>query len=163
LIRRASMPLLSRKVDYALLILSHLDTHTSGASARELASRFGLSRPFIANILKVLCHKGFVASHRGVKGGYALQRPMDAVSLAELMDALDDGFRLTECTDSLPGEACNVMALCPLRHAIGAVHERLRDVLRNVMLADLFRPCHTTETGSVELLPVTAERLFAVN
>jgi Rrf2 family transcriptional regulator, cysteine metabolism repressor len=157
------MPLLSRKVDYALLILSHLDAHTSGASAREIASRFGLSRPFVANILKLLCHKGFVASHRGVKGGYAVQRPMDAVSLAELMEALDDTLRLTECTDAVPGEPCTVMALCPLRHAIGAVHERLRDVLRNVMLADLFRPCHPTTSSSVELLPVTAERLFAVN
>jgi len=157
------MPLLSRKVDYALLILSHLDARSSGASAREIASRFGLSRAFVANILKLLCHKGFVASHRGVKGGYALQRPMVAVSLAELMESLDDSLRLTECTDALPGESCNVMALCPLRHAIGAVHERLRDVLRNVMLADLFRPCSSGDSSPLELLPVTAERLFAVN
>jgi len=157
------MPLLSRKVDYALLILSHLDAHAAGASTREIAGRFGLSRAFVANILKELCHQGFVASHRGVKGGYALQRPMHAVSLAELMDALDDGFRLTECTDSLPGEPCNVMGLCPLRHAIGEVHQRLHDVLRNVTLADLFRPCQHGEPATVELLPVTAERLLAVN
>jgi len=158
------MPLLSRKVDYALLILSHLHGRPSGASAREIAGQFGLSRGFVANILKLLCHKGFVASHRGVKGGYVLQRPAQSVSLAELMDALDDGLRLTECTDAHPGEACNVMALCPLRHGIGEVHQRLRDVLRNVMLSDLFRPCGRHEETTLELLlPVTAERQLAVN
>jgi Rrf2 family cysteine metabolism transcriptional repressor len=146
------MPLLSRKVDYALLILSHLNGHAAGASAREIAGRFELSRAFVANILKELCHKGFVASHRGVKGGYALHRPLEAVSLAELMDALDDTFRLTECTDSLPGEACNVMALCPVRHAIADVHQRLRDVLRDVTLADLIRPRHPGEPETIELL-----------
>ena len=61
-------------------------------SAREIAARFELSRAFVANILKLLCGKGFVTSHRGVKGGYVLERPADEVTLAELMDALDDSF-----------------------------------------------------------------------
>ena len=61
--------LLSRKTDYALLILSHLSERPAGGSAREIADRFGLSKAFLANILKELCQKGFVSSHRGVKGG----------------------------------------------------------------------------------------------
>src|SRR5260221_11481018 len=90
------MALMSRKVDYALLILSHLHGKREGACAREIADRFGLSRSFVANILKDICHKGFVTSHRGVKGGYILQRPAEDVSLADLMDALDDRFHLAE-------------------------------------------------------------------
>ena len=88
------MTLLSRKVDYAILILAYPHPRAGGGSAREIADRFELSRSFVANILKLLCHKGFVASHRGVKGGYALQRPAEDVKLAELMDALDEGFYL---------------------------------------------------------------------
>src|SRR4051812_27390840 len=103
------MPLLSRKVDYALLILSHLNQrHPDGASAREVAAQFGLSRPFVANILKLLCHNGFVASHRGVKGGYALARPPEQIRLAELMEGLDDTFRLATCTQPHEAEACNL-------------------------------------------------------
>ena len=68
------MTLLSRKADYALLILSHLHRRPEGATARAIADKFELSRAFVANILKELCNKGFVVSHRGVKGGYSLGR-----------------------------------------------------------------------------------------
>ena len=82
------MTLMSRKVDYALLILSFLERKREGGCAREVADRFGLNKGFVANILKLLCRKGFVASHRGVKGGYVLRRAAEAVNLAELMEAL---------------------------------------------------------------------------
>src|SRR5215204_1758076 len=59
--RRAAMStLLSKKTDYALLILSHLHDRPEGDSAREIADRFGLSKAFLANILKELCQKGFL-------------------------------------------------------------------------------------------------------
>jgi len=40
---------------------------------------------------------------------------------------------------------CSLTPICPLKHAIGEVHERLRGVLRNVTLAELFKPCHPAE------------------
>src|SRR5208283_5329049 len=133
------MPLMSRKVDYARLILSHLYSKPGGACAREVADRFQLSRAFVANILKELCHKGFVASHRGVKGGYIVQRPVAQVSLAELLDALDDPFHLAECTRLPPDCGCNVATICPVREPIAEVHRRIRDLLVNVKLAEVFR------------------------
>lgn len=134
------MTLLSRKVDYALLILSYLYRRAEGGSAREIASRFDISRAFVANILKVLCTKGFVASHRGVKGGYVLQRSADEVRLADLMDSLDDSFHLTPCTKMASEEVCALERTCPVRGGITEVHERIRDVLRSVKLTELFGP-----------------------
>ncbi len=134
------MTLLSRKVDYAILILSYLHQRPEGGSAREIAARFELSRAFVANILKLLCHKGFVASHRGVKGGYVLQRAAEEIKLADLMDALDEGFHLMPCTKVGPEEVCSLTAICPVRGGIAEVHERIRGVLRAVTLAELFRP-----------------------
>lgn len=134
------MTLLSRKVDYAILILSYLHQRVEGGSAREIASRFELSRGFVANILKLLCHKGFVASHRGVKGGYVLQRSPDEVKLADLMDAFDEGFSLTACTKAGPEEVCALLHTCPVRGGIAGVHQRIREILRSVTLAELFQP-----------------------
>src|SRR5208283_5940577 len=129
------MTLLSRKTDYALLILWFLHGHSEGGCARTIAENFQLSRAFVANILKELCHKGFVASHRGVKGGYIVQRPVAQVSLAELLDALDDPFHLAECTRLPPDCGCNVATICPVREPIAEVHRRIRDLLVNVKLA----------------------------
>ncbi len=135
------MTLFSRKADYALLILSYLDRHPEGGSAREVAGRFGLSRAFVANILKVLCHKGFVVSHRGVKGGYVLQRPARQIWLTDVMDAMGDSVHLAECNKVDPDEPCCLMDVCPMRHAIAELHGRIRELLGAVSLDQLFRPC----------------------
>jgi len=136
------MTLLSRKVDYALLILSYLHTHQpGGASAHKIAAHYSLGRPFVANILKVLCQKGFVESHRGVKGGYVLHRPAADIHLAELMDALDESFQLATCNSHAPGDSrCGVETVCPVRHPLAEVHERIHDLLRGVTLEQLFTP-----------------------
>jgi Rrf2 family transcriptional regulator, cysteine metabolism repressor len=143
------MTLLNRKVDYALVILSYLYRRSEGGSAREIAAKFELSRAFVANILKLLCHKGFVTSHRGVRGGYVLLRPADEVNLAELMEALDDSFHLAECNKESTAHPCTLTHLCPVRGAIGDVHRRIREVLGSVTLAEVFgRPADNyTQVG----------------
>jgi Rrf2 family cysteine metabolism transcriptional repressor len=134
------MPLLNRKVDYAILVLHYLHHQPEGGNAREIADRFRLSRAVVANILKELCQQGFVASHRGVKGGYALQRPATAISLADVIDALEDQpVSLAACNQTPAGDGCSLYADCPVKGPVAAVHERLREVLRGVMLAELFR------------------------
>jgi Rrf2 family transcriptional regulator, cysteine metabolism repressor len=139
----SSMTLLSRKTDYALLILWYLHGHSEGGCARTIAENFGLSRAFVANILKELCQKGFVASHRGVKGGYALLRSADDVSLAELLLSLEDGFQLANCNNQLHAEGgddeCSVLHICPIRGPIGELHRRILDSLRAVSIAELFQ------------------------
>jgi len=133
--------LLSKKTDYALLILSHLYDRPEGGSAREIADRFGLSKAFLANILKELCQKGFLVSHRGVKGGYALRRPADRISLAELLEALEDGWKLTTCTGQEEHDEhdCTVHNFCPIRGPLNEIHRAIVGVLRTVTLADVLR------------------------
>src|SRR5688500_11390001 len=127
------MTLLSRKADYALLILSHLHRHPEGANARTVAERYGLSRPFAANILKELCHKGFVPSHRGVNGGYVLQKSASQVELDELLEAIGEGFRLTLCTHPAgEPDSCTVEHVCLIKSPLAEIHRRIIDVLRGV-------------------------------
>jgi Rrf2 family cysteine metabolism transcriptional repressor len=134
------MTLLSRKADYALLILSFLHTQGSG-NAREIAAKFGLSRAFVANILKELGHKGFVTSTRGVKGGYVLQRASATITLAELLEAVEDGFQLTLCNEHTGGDAtCDVEHVCPVKAPMLEIQRRIMALLRGVTLADIFAP-----------------------
>lgn len=133
------MTLLSRKADYALLILQYLHAEQSG-NAREIAEKFGLSRAFVANILKELGTKGFVHSTRGVKGGYSLARASATITLAELIEALEEGFKLTVCNDTTPSGGCEVAHMCPVRAPMTEIHKRIMDMLRGVTLADVFAP-----------------------
>jgi Rrf2 family cysteine metabolism transcriptional repressor len=132
------MPLLNRKIDYALLILCYLHHKQEAGCAREIAGRFGISRPFIANILKDLCQKNFVHSQRGVKGGYLLHEDTVQKSLAELIDALDDIVQLAECNTDDAENCCALATQCPIRAPIAEVHDRIREMLESVKLIDLF-------------------------
>jgi Rrf2 family protein len=131
--------LMSRKADYALVILSYLYQHKEGGTARAIAEQFGLSKPFVANILKELCQEGFVTSHRGVKGGYALARDASTISLAELLESIKEGFRLTVCNHT-EEEACSHASACTVKGPMAEVHQRLMGVLRGVKLTELFDP-----------------------
>ncbi|MBA2225854.1 RrF2 family transcriptional regulator [Thermogemmata fonticola] len=159
------MTLFSRKVDYALLILSYLYRQTG--TARGIAERFGLSRSFTANILKELGHHGFVVSQRGVKGGYALARPARQITLAEVIEALEDGWRLTLCSGNTPHpEVCEFTHCCTLQGPLAEVHQRLLDVLRGVTLADLFEghgcSVHVVPARSLPVLEMPALAADAV-
>ena len=140
------MALLSRKADYALLILSYLHHRPAGGCAREIAERFHLKPAFAANVLKLLCRRGLVLSQRGAHGGYVLARPGDEIILNDLLDLLGEPFQLAECNGP-PG--CCLEQTCVVRSAIAAVDERIREVLRGVTLADLCRerPTADTEAG----------------
>ena len=134
------MTLLSRKVDYALLILSHLYHAAGGENTRAIADRFGLSKPFAANILKELCRENVVTSQRGVKGGYTLVPGAAAMSLAELLRRIGEPFELTVCTSNHdPAAACSLESVCPVKTPLAEVHQRVHDVFRNVSLQELFR------------------------
>jgi Rrf2 family transcriptional regulator, cysteine metabolism repressor len=133
------MPMLNRKIDYALLILCYLHHKSEGGSSREIAEQYGISRPFIANILKDLCQKKYVHSHRGVKGGYLLTPLVRERSLAELIDDLDDTVQLAECNTVPSDGCCELLEHCPIRMPIAEVHRRIRDLLEGVKLIDLFQ------------------------
>ena len=160
------MTLLSRKADYALLILSYL--YARPGTARAIAEKFGLSRPFVANILKELGHHGFVTSNRGVKGGYTLSRDAESITLAELLESLEEGFRLTICNPMMGGheheqECCTLAGACTLKGRIAVVHQRLLEVLRGVTLAELFDPEGTlSQPSALHALPLLSHAAGAV-
>ncbi len=145
------MTLLNRKVDYALLILCYLYHQAEGGSARAIADHFGLSRAFVANILKDLCQQWFVVSERGVHGGYRLHDTAQQRTLAELIDALDSPVRLAECNEASEGDCCTLAPTCPIRAPIAEVHNRIRAVLANVRLVEVF----STPTSQPVMLDVS--------
>lgn len=156
------MSLFSKKMDYALLVLSHLHRSPSGSSAREIASQFSISRPFVANILKVLCHHGVLGSHRGVHGGYILLRKAEEISLAEIMDAIEEPFHLADCNHSSNPAGCKTSPFCTIKSGMGEVHERVKGILSGFTLAEILNP-HKSAPGQfgLELISAGTDSAFS--
>jgi Rrf2 family protein len=87
---------LTRLTDYGILILGHLAKKPTGdlASARELAEAAGLPITTACKILKTLARHGLLVSLRGATGGYGLARRAEAISMAEIIAALEGPMAL---------------------------------------------------------------------
>ena len=81
----------SAKSDYALRALIEMAISDNGRaiSAEELGRRQEIPRGFLQAILADLRRAGIVMSQRGQAGGWRLARPADAVSVADVIRAVD--------------------------------------------------------------------------
>lgn len=131
---------ISKKLDYALIILAHLAHAPSEklSSAGEIAKSYGLPRPVTAGILKTLARHKIARSIRGVNGGYILCVSPDLLKLSEIVEAIEGPFKLADCaTHKATDKECEYIHRCPVRDPVRKIHETLVGVLATMTLRDL--------------------------
>jgi Rrf2 family protein len=88
---------LSRTVSYA--VRATLQLAQNGSSAPVPCSKLALEgempERFLLQILRVLVTHGILKSTRGVEGGYSLSRSPEAISLLEVIEAIDGPLATT--------------------------------------------------------------------
>lgn len=115
---------LSTKGRYAVMAMADL-AKFGGAEAMPLsaiADRQQLSIAYLEQIFVRLRRAGLVDSVRGRSGGYCLMRPARDISVVEILRAVDEGTRMTRCSDGSDG-GCLGEDRClthELWHAMGA-------------------------------------------
>ena len=62
-----------------------------------IAERQEISLSYLEQLFARLRRAGLVTSARGPGGGYRLARSMDEISIAEIVDAVDEGIDTTRC------------------------------------------------------------------
>jgi FeS assembly SUF system regulator len=131
---------MSKLTDYAIVLLTLLATAEGAAphNAREVAGRAHLPFPVVSKILKALARAGLLVSHRGAKGGYALARRPEEISVAEAIRAMEGPISLTECAAG-PGH-CQQESTCGIRSPWQRVNELIREHLEQVPLTELLPP-----------------------
>jgi Rrf2 family protein len=87
----------------------------------------------------MLARNGVLVSQRGTKGGYALARPPGAITIAEIIRALEGPIAVTECTDRERGD-CGLETACPVRANWHLINEAIHDALKKITLAEMAQP-----------------------
>ncbi len=72
------------------------------ASASELAACTGISEKFVQKIMRLLQAEGIVKSLRGIAGGHMLARSPDAITLADIIAAVEGGITLPGVSPEAP-------------------------------------------------------------
>ena len=125
---------LSAKTEYACLAMLELaKEYDSGepVQLRRIAAEHGMPSRFLVQILLQLKGASLVASTRGAAGGYRLARSPQAISLAEVIDAMEGDDRPQSSTAKESPLVRTLLGFCR------EVSELERDRLESEMLADL--------------------------
>jgi len=131
---------ITRRGEYGLTAMLYLaQPHSSTlAQIHEIADYCGLPEPFLGQILRLLVRSRLVHSKKGVGGGFMLARPADTISFLEVLEALEGPVAINQCQSSI--EHCHREGNCSMELVWAKAQEALVSVLRETMLADVYRP-----------------------
>ena len=128
---------LSKKADYALMAMKHLALKggTSSTSAREIAEQYDIPIELMAKVLQRLVRLGLLVSTQGTRGGYMLGRPSTAISVVDVIEAIDGPFTVTAC--STENSDCEQFSKCSIRDPLWQIRERIAAALGTVTIAEI--------------------------
>ena len=145
---------LSKRTDYAIILLAHLGEADSPVSAQGIAGLYDLPQPMVANILKQLCVAGLVQSIRGQRGGYMLAKSTNTITLTDIINVTDNPFNLVECAHD--EEVCRIQQCCPTREPLVTLHKKIQGFMEETTLASIMAEALIHHSLTQETLDETA-------
>lgn len=129
---------LSSLADYAVVMLSAAARHDGDArlTANLLADETGVPLPTAQKLMGRLAAAGLLSSARGTGGGFRLSRPASAISLGEIIEAVEGPIAMTACVENGRHD-CGLESACQVRPHWSAVNLAVKGALDGVTLASL--------------------------
>ncbi|KQS04297.1 AsnC family transcriptional regulator [Sphingomonas sp. Leaf357] len=130
---------LSSLADYAVVMMSAAARHCGGVArlnATVLAEETGVPLPTVQKLVSRLSAAGLIESSRGTGGGFRLSRPAAAISLADIVEAVEGPIALTVCVETGRHD-CGLEGDCRVKPHWSAVNGAVRGALAGVSLATL--------------------------
>ena len=87
----------------------------------------------MAKVLQRLARSGLLTSHQGTRGGYTLSKSTAAISVADIIQAIDGPLTVTAC--STEDEQCEQFTKCNVRDPLWRIKDRIVAALADVLAA----------------------------
>lgn len=118
--------------------MAYLAQHEGQYNARKITQDTHIALPTVTKILKLLTREGLLESHRGISGGYTLAVEAKAISVADIIRAIEGDWGLTECSNGTT--QCFLEASCATRKNWRLISHIIYEALTKLSLADMARP-----------------------
>ena len=127
--------------------------------AQEIVARENLPKGFLDQILMQLRKAGYIATKRGKHGGYFLAKPMDSISLGQVVRLIDGPLAPIRCVSQSKYEKCSCPdeKTCGLRMDMLEVRNSIASILDRHTLADTVRTSLAKMRASGKALPGSAD------
>jgi Rrf2 family nitric oxide-sensitive transcriptional repressor len=122
--------------DYGLRALMRLAGEPERVfTTEEIAKEFAISRNHLTKVVRELADAGFVATHRGGRGGFRLARSPEAISIGAIVRRLEARHAIVECFRA-DGGNCVLTPRCRLKARLKHASEAFLKDLDRTSLAD---------------------------
>ena len=140
--------MLSMKAKYAIRALIVLGRNEKKMlQIKTIAKEADVPQKFLETILLELKNKGFVASKRGIFGGYFLAKNTDDVTIGNVIRVIDGPLAPIRCASVTAYQKCDDCideTTCVIRKTMIEVRNAIADVLDNKTLKEII-PLGTIE------------------
>jgi Rrf2 family transcriptional regulator, iron-sulfur cluster assembly transcription factor len=130
--------LLTKKSEYALLSLISIAKSDEPKNVDELSRELNISKSFLAKIMQNLAKQNLVISHRGVNGGFALNKSWENITILEIVVAAEEKTpSVFECSPSAENCPNQVAMLCTIWPLLNNLQLKINDFLEKLTLKDI--------------------------
>lgn len=101
--------MLTTKSRYAVMAMVDIATQTvteKPVRLAEIANRQGIALNYLEQIFNALKSAGLVTSVKGPGGGYLISRDIKDVSVADIVNAVDESTEMTRCASGEKKTGC---------------------------------------------------------
>ncbi len=135
----------NKLTDYGSVILAYMASRPGEImSAASLSRDLYLPLATVRKLLKMLVNSGLLISILGKQGGYQLARSADKISVAEIINVLEGGFALTDC--SMGRGTCRIEGSCEIRQNWQGLNQIVLQSLMQVSLQEMLPPRERVKT-----------------
>ena len=128
---------LNLTTDYAIRIVLYLATQTAPVSSKELSQSLGVPPSYVLKTARRLAEAGLVTASVGVRGGLALGRAPEDITLLDIIRVMENTIQLNRCLE--PDCYCSRSAVesCPVRKVYTAVQKQMEKTLSSMTIRSL--------------------------
>jgi Rrf2 family protein len=123
---------------YAIHGLAYLATKDSRETTflSEISEYFSIPSSYLAKVFQTLARAGLVASFRGAKGGYALARTAEEITLRQVIETFEGPVGV-EC--GLLRSPCDLEDRCEVGKRLSEAQQAYLEALENHSIASIAR------------------------
>lgn len=135
---RSSLMNVGRRVDYAVRALSYLAGQPEGkiVSRSDIEKSQDIPSFYLSKIMKDLVSGGLVQSHIGSKGGFALAKQANAISIKDVYETVERPLVLMDCLEK-GASYCSFCAVCLQKSVWEKAQQVLAQFLAGVTIAQI--------------------------
>lgn len=111
-------------------------------SLNTIAERQEISISYLEQLMAKLKKAGLVKSVRGVNGGYTVAKPVDEISVGEVLRALEGDLIPVECAGIDSNQQCSSSSQCVSKIVWKKINDSINDTVDKIYIGELVRSSH---------------------